>query len=80
MNVRQLQERLSKLDPESDVICLTEDSNLLAAGMGFRVLEIEEVNTTEAERMRLGDNTPYLKIGKSAISKTLATLVITGDL
>jgi len=38
------------------------------------------VNTTEAERTRLDDNTPYLKLGKSPNSKALATLVLTGDL
>lgn len=79
MKVRQLQESLSKLDPESEVICYTEDSNLLGQGMGFRILDIEEVNTTHAERIRLGDNTPSLKIGQSSGSAPLATLVVTGD-
>ena len=79
MKVRKLQQLLSKLDPELHVLCYTEDTNLVAAENQFRLLEIEEVNTTQGELVRLDDGTPYLKLGEGPTSRTLATLVVTGD-
>jgi hypothetical protein len=79
MNVRELQQHLTKLDPNLPVLCYTEDANLLGKGMGFRVFEIDGVSVSEAERCRLTDRTPYLKLGKGPASRALAVLEITGD-
>jgi len=79
MKVRELQERLSKLDPELDVLCYSEDEKLLVEGRGFILLDILAVSTTEAERLRLDDGTPYLKFKKGPASETIATLEITSD-
>lgn len=79
MKVRELQQRLSKLDPELDVLCYTEDTKFVAADAHFRLLEIEDVNTTHGELVRLADNTPYLKLSKGPTSVVLATLVVTAD-
>jgi hypothetical protein len=35
MKVRELQEHLSKLDPEIDVVCYSEDERLLVEKRGF---------------------------------------------
>ncbi len=79
MKVRELQEQLSKLDPELEVIGYTEDSPLVPAGHGFRLLDINAVNTTEGKRFRTGDGTPSLKLGREAGSEVLVILEVTGD-
>lgn len=35
MTVRELQEHLSKLDPELDLVCYSEDEELLGDNRGF---------------------------------------------
>lgn len=79
MKVRDLKERLSKLDPQLDVYCMTEDEKFLSAGRLFVVFDVVDVSTTEAEPTRLDDDTPYLKFGKGSPAITIATLQITSD-
>lgn len=79
MKVRELQERLSKLDPGLDILCYSEHESLVSSGQMLRLLEIEDVSTTEAELVRLDDGTPYLRIGKSSSSATLALLEVGPD-
>lgn len=77
MKVRELQEQLSRLDPELDLVCYSEDERLLAEGRNFILFDVEAVSTSEAERTRLDDETPYLRIGKSPASTTVGILEIT---
>jgi hypothetical protein len=77
MKVKELQERLDALDPELEIVCYSEDQDLLAEGRGFVLLNIADLNTTNAERMRLDDGTPYLKLGDGPHSSTIATLEVT---
>jgi hypothetical protein len=79
MKVRELQEKLSKLDPNLEVICYTEDESLLPKNEAFRLLDILEVSTTNAERVRLDDSTPYLKLGKGPDTSEIALLEVTAD-
>jgi hypothetical protein len=79
MKVRELQEQLSKLDPQLEVVCYSEDEKLLAEGRGFILLDVVAVNITEAARLRLDDRTPYLKFGKSPAASAIATLEVTTD-
>lgn len=79
MKARELLEQLSSVDPDMDVLCYTEDSRLLNEGMGFRILEIEAIDQNEAALVRLDDDTPYLKLGKSDGSKKLLILSVTGE-
>lgn len=79
MKVQQLQEQLSKLDPELEILCYSEDETLLTKDRGLVVLDIVAVNTSEAERLRLDDGAPYLKFGKGPASFPLATLEVTAD-
>jgi hypothetical protein len=78
MKVKDLLEKLSKLDPNSDVICYSEDDSLLLDGHLSRVLEIESVNSVVAEKC-LADGVATLKIGKSDASRNHVTLNITTD-
>lgn len=79
MKVRQLQEQLSKLDPELDVVCYSEDKRLLIEGRGSILFDILAVSATEAEQLRLDDGTPYLKLHRGPASSTIATLEVTSD-
>ena len=79
MKVKELQSLLSKLDPNLEVICYSEDPNLQSDGLFFRILDIEAVDTTIAEITRLDNNTPTLKLGKSSTSKEIVTLVVTSE-
>lgn len=81
MKVRELQEHLSKLDPELEVVCYSEDERLLVEKRGFILFDILAVSKTEAERLRLddGDGTPYLKFNQGLASISMAILEITSD-
>ncbi len=79
MKVKELQEKLSKLDPELEVICYSEDESLLPPNEAFRLLDILAVSTTNAEKDRLDDGTPYLKLGKGTDSSVIAILEVTTD-
>ncbi len=79
MKVRELQEKLGKLDPEIEVICYSEDEKFLVEGRGFILFDIFAVNIAEAERLRLDDGIPYLKFGRSPAATAIATLGVTSD-
>ena len=77
MKVRELQEKLAKLDPEVELACYCEDEEFLVDGRHFTLFEVEAVSSSDAERVRLDDGTPYLKFGKSAASTTIGIIEIT---
>jgi hypothetical protein len=78
MKVKDLIDQLSKLDPSLDVVGYSEDADLLPSDKHlFRLLDILEVKTTEAERVRDDERRPYLKLGKSSSSVELVTLSLT---
>jgi hypothetical protein len=79
MKVRELREQLSKLDPELEVVCYSEDDKLLTESRSFILFDVTAVSTTEAEQLRLDDGTPYLKFGKSRAASAVATLEVTTD-
>jgi len=79
MKIRELQEQLSKLDPELDVVCYSEDKRLLAEGRGFILFDVLAVSTADVERLRLDDGTPYLTFDRGPASAVIATLEVTSD-
>jgi len=80
MKVKDLIAQLSKLDPSLDVVGYSDDEELLPSDKHlFRLLDILEVSTTEAERVRDDGRRPYLKFGKSPTSVQLVTLSLTVD-
>lgn len=79
MKVRELQQQLNKLDPDLEVFCYSEDEILQSKGRMLCLFDIAAVGTTQAEMVRLEDNTPYLKLEKGPDSKNLAILEITLD-
>jgi hypothetical protein len=79
MKVKELQEELQHFDPNSDVICYSEDESLRGQDRLFCLFDIEDIDVFDAERIRLEDGTQYLKLGKSAKSIRLVSLDITTD-
>jgi len=79
MKVRELKEKISKLNPEMDIVFYSEDEKLPDKDYGLIFFDLLAVETTEAERIRLNDGTPYLKFGKSSSSTTIATLEVTSN-
>lgn len=77
MKVCELKEHLSKLDPEMEVLCYSEDEKLLVEKQGFILLDIFAVNTVNAEKLRLENGTPYLKFEQGPNSVKMATLEVT---
>jgi hypothetical protein len=77
VKVRELQDKLSKLNQELEVLGYTEDEALLAKGHGFRLLEIHAVSESEGEMIRTEDHLPSVKLGKSPASTTFVILEVT---
>jgi hypothetical protein len=79
MKVKDLLQSLSQLDPELDVMCYSEASDLLLPNHLFRLLEIDGVSEIEGERLRGEDGVASLKLGKSDNATKIATIEITPD-
>ncbi|MEN4041105.1 MAG: hypothetical protein ROW52_11845 [Anaerolineaceae bacterium] len=79
MKVRELQELLSKLDPELTVVGYSEDERLQVEGRGFVLFDVVDVRTAEGQWLRLDDGTPYLKFARGSASVPMAILDVTSD-
>jgi hypothetical protein len=79
MKIRELLEHLGKLDPELELVCYSEDEKFLVEGRGFILFDVTSVSTQEAEKVRLEDETPYLKFHTGETSAPIAILEITAD-
>jgi len=79
MKVKDLISKLDTFNPEYDIFCYCEDENLLPDNHGFMLFDIDDVEQTEAEKTRIEDGTPYLKLGKSQSSVPHILIQITSD-
>jgi hypothetical protein len=79
MKVGELLARLAPLDPKSDVLCCTEDSELVPVGHTFLLLDIEAVDTADAEKHKGGDNIPSLRFGRSESSCKHVLMHVTSE-
>lgn len=79
MKVRELIEKLTKLDQSLQVVMYCEDEGLLKENRGFVLFSPEEVNVSHAETVRLDDQTPYMKFERSEASRDVALINITSD-
>lgn len=78
MKVKELVTALSKVDQNLDVLCITEDEDLLPEGQFFLLLDINGTSVSEGERCRVNEG-PYLKFGKSDNSEKIAFINVTTD-
>ena len=79
MRVRELMERLERFDPDLEVLCATEDDELLPPGHGFRLLEINELSPVEGEKRRGDDQIPTLALRRSELSEKFVLIDVTAD-
>ncbi len=79
MKVKELQKKLSELDPESDLLCYSEDESLQTSETVFRIFEIDSLDVVEAEKSRTEKETPTLILEKTKASKKIVLLNITLD-
>ena len=79
MKVKDLVKQLNKLDPELEVLCYSEDNDLLASKHGFRLLDINGVSIIEGEKRRGDDQIPSLKLGKTSLSQKHVVIEVTSD-
>lgn len=77
MTVRELIAKLSALDQDLQVVCYTEDEELLAPGHIFRLLAIVDVDVAEGEKLRDSKGHPTMKLGSSPDATRLAVLDVT---
>ena len=79
MKVSELITKLKALDPSSDVVCYCEDESVVADDQGFRLFDIVDATTQEAEQVRLNTGAPYLKLGKTESSARQSLIEISVD-
>jgi hypothetical protein len=79
VKVKELIKKLSECDQELEVICYTEDTNLVAKQHQFSIFLIEDVNMSEAEKRRGDDQVPTLKFGRGPYSKKMVFLDVTSE-
>ena len=58
MKVKELIERLGKLNQDLDIVCYTEDKDLLARKHMFRILQIDGVDVREPRGEKIGNGVP----------------------
>lgn len=78
MKVRDVQERIAKLDPDLELVCYTEDDDLVG-NRGQLLFEILDIRAIQAERSRLADGKPALKFNGGPASEALAIMEMTSD-
>jgi spore coat polysaccharide biosynthesis predicted glycosyltransferase SpsG len=79
MKIHDLQERLSKLNPELEVVCYSEDENLLNKKTDRICLDVLDVKAVSVKRYRLKDGSPCLKFEQGSDSSLIALLEVTTD-
>jgi hypothetical protein len=79
MKVKDLVSKLQTLNQNLNVIGYTEDASLRPTGHGFRLFEVEYVDTGEGEWTKHEDGLSSMKFGKSDLARKVAFLHITSD-
>lgn len=77
MQVKDLLKHLESLDPELELVCYSEDEELVDTNNGFRLMEIEDISVTDARTHRDGMRNPTLTFGKGELSKKIALAHVT---
>jgi len=82
MKVKELIKLLESVNPETDVLCTSEDPEVLDSNSGhtFRVFEISAVEEVNGTKSRGDDRIATLKIGKSDHSEPHTIMEITCDI
>lgn len=79
MKVKDLIAELSKIDPNLEVCCYTEDSFAATYNKGVRAFEIVSVDSVAASRARDKNGLPTLDILDAENPRKIALLEITSE-
>jgi len=79
MKVRELMSKLSTFNQDLEVLCYSEDPNILPKKHGFILLEINDVDLKEAEKTRCEDGIPSFRFDKMEDSKPHVLIGVTTD-
>ncbi|NLF97535.1 MAG: hypothetical protein GX569_12405 [Candidatus Riflebacteria bacterium] len=79
MKVKDLIGKLNAYDPNSEVLCYTEDYSVLDKDHSFKLFVIENLDISEGEPQKGDDNIPTIKFCKSPESVKHVVLYITGS-
>lgn len=79
MKVKELIDALRKHDPNLEVLCFSEDEQLVLPKHLFRILDIEGVDVIDGEKQRDENGVPTLKIGKSDSAAKHVVLSVIAD-
>lgn len=80
MKVKELLERLGKLDQNLEVLCYTEDEALTGEGNMIRALDITNVSQILLEATRHDSGEVQIKFSQKEPAKPYALFEITSDL
>lgn len=79
MKVKDLLARLSRLNPDIDILVYSEDPGLLSEGESFRILDITDIDTGKAVRDRGPMREPILRFGHGPDAQEIAFLHVVLD-
>lgn len=77
--VRDLQERLSELDPDLEVVFYSEDDDLSAYGRKVSVFGVVDITVDDAEIIELESGVPWPKFERGPASSKYVFVEITSD-
>lgn len=80
MKVKDLMQKLSKLNGELEILCYTEDESLIADGEAVKALDIVDISETKLEVTRNDARKVQLKFTGTNIDRSYALIEITADL
>lgn len=80
MKVKELMQKLSKLNGELEILCYTEDELLIAAGEVVKALDIVDISETKLEVTRNDACKVQLKFTGTNADRSYALIEITADL
>lgn len=78
MKVKELIQRLQELDQDIEVLCYSEDDDVLPQNHGFRIFEIIGIDERKAEKIKGKDGIPSLMFSSPNI-KPIAFIDIAAD-
>lgn len=78
MKVKELIEQLEKQDPELEILCFSEDEDILPEGEAFRMFKVESVTDTGVVN-KDDANQPAPTSGRTPIAENNVTILITSD-
>lgn len=79
MKVKELIEKLEKLEPDLEIYGYTEDESLAKQSKPFHIFDLDSVDVQVAETFRDENREPAITFGESENSRKLVFINVTTD-